>query len=52
MEAVALLGDEADSVVVLQTPPLFSSIGEWYEHFEQLEDSEVLRLLDLSRQRR
>ena len=47
-EAVDLVGAEADSVVVLQTPALLSSIGEWYEHFEQLEDAEVQRLLDLN----
>jgi len=48
-EAAALLEDEADSVVILQTPSLFFSIGEWYDRFEQLEDSEVRRLLDLHR---
>jgi len=25
------------------------AIGEWYEHFEQLEDTEVCHLLDLNR---
>ncbi len=46
-EAVHLVAGEADSVVILKTPAMMSSIGEWYEHFEQLEDNEVCRLLDL-----
>jgi predicted phosphoribosyltransferase len=45
-EAVARLKAEADAVIVVQTPPLLASIGEWYEHFEQLEDSAVRRLLE------
>jgi putative phosphoribosyl transferase len=44
-QAVAMLGREADDVVVLQAPPLLMSIGEWYVRFDQLEDAEVLRLL-------
>jgi len=48
-EAVDLIRTEADSVVILQMPAMLFSIGEWYEHFEQLEDAEVRRLLDLSR---
>jgi len=48
-EAVQLTAGEADSVVILQTPAMLSSIGEWYENFEQLEDTEVCRLLELSR---
>jgi len=51
-EAARLLGAEADIVVILQTPPMLFAIGEWYEHFEQLEDSEVTHLLDLARANR
>lgn len=50
-EAAHLLAAEADDLVVLESPGLLSSIGEWYEHFEQLEDAEVLRLLDAHRRR-
>ncbi len=50
IEAEALLRPEADEVIVLQTPPMLSSIGQWYEQFEQLEDAEVCRLLALGRQ--
>jgi len=48
-QAVDLVKTEADSVVILQTPAMLFAIGEWYEHFEQLEDAEVCRLLDLNR---
>ena len=49
-EAIALIGADADAIVVVQTPPLLASIGEWYEHFEQLEDAEVRALLEKSRE--
>lgn len=48
-EAVDLIRTEADSVVILQVPTMLYSIGQWYEHFEQLEDEEVCRLLELNR---
>lgn len=48
-EAVILVRIEADCAVILQVPARLSSIGQWYEHFEQLEDEEVCRLLELNR---
>ena len=48
-EAAELVRDEADSVVILETPAMLFSIGEWYEEFDQLEDAEVCRLLELHR---
>jgi putative phosphoribosyl transferase len=47
-EALALLGAEADDVVVLMVPPALYAIGQWYEDFEQTPDSEVCRLLSVS----
>lgn len=47
--AATLVGAEADSVVALQTPALLLAIGTQYQNFEQLEDSEVCRLLELNR---
>jgi len=44
-EAADLVRAEADSVVILQTPAVLFAIGEWYQHFEQLEDEDVNRLL-------
>jgi len=32
-------------LVILQTPAVLFAIGEWYEHFEQLDDEDVNRLL-------
>jgi putative phosphoribosyl transferase len=51
-QAAQLLGAEADELVILQIPPLLLAIGEWYERFDQLEDAEVRRLLDLHRRER
>lgn len=48
-EAARLVGDEADDVVILETPAAMFAIGAWYGHFEQLEDAEVCRLLELNR---
>lgn len=48
-EAAALVRREADVAVILQTPAALFAIGQWYCNFEQLEDAEVCRLLDLSR---
>jgi predicted phosphoribosyltransferase len=47
VQAAQLLQTEADECVILLIPPMMFAIGEWYEHFEQLEDEEVRRLLAL-----
>jgi len=51
-QAVQLLAPEADRIVILQVPAMLYAIGEWYERFEQLEDDEVCRLLELHRRSR
>lgn len=43
------LGHEADEVVALAVPEVFFAVGEWYEHFAQVSDEEVERLLELGR---
>lgn len=48
-EAAQLVSDEADGVVILETPAMLFAIGAWYRHFEQLNDGEVCRLLELNR---
>jgi putative phosphoribosyl transferase len=48
-EASALVGGEADDLAILKTPAYLSSIGEWYERFDQVGDEEVCRLLALAR---
>ena len=49
-EAVAVVGAEADKMVILRTPAVMFAIGQWYENFEQVEDAEVCALLDRSAQ--
>lgn len=36
---------EVTELVILDTPPEFSSVGQFYEHFPQVEDQEVIELL-------
>lgn len=45
-QAMARVSGEADDTVVLEVPPQLSSVGEWYDRFEQLSDEEVTQLLD------
>lgn len=52
IDAVAALRAEADEVTCLLTPPVFRSVGEWYERFEQTTHAEVSTLLSHSRTRR
>ena len=39
------LSQEADEVVVLETPLSFAAVGEWYETFDQVQDDVVIRAL-------
>ena len=47
-EALALIRPLADEVVCLQAPAGFEAVGQFYRHFPQVEDSEVVRLLQAS----
>jgi putative phosphoribosyl transferase len=40
-DATTRLGAECDEVVLLETPPSFGAVGEWYERFGQVSDDEV-----------
>ncbi len=42
------LASKADEIICLYTPVHFSSVGEWYENFEQTTDEEVKALLSQS----
>lgn len=44
-DAVESLRSEADELVYLSAPALFSAVGEWYRDFSQTEDDEVVALL-------
>ncbi len=49
LDANKLLEDEADEVIVLDTPPVFYAVGQFYESFEQTTDEEVKKLIADSR---
>ena len=42
------LEKEADRVVVLDTPPQFVAVGQWYVRFDQVQDDEVVAALKRS----
>jgi len=44
-DSLAMLRDEADEVVCLAAPERFSSVGQWYRHFDQTSDAEVRQCL-------
>ncbi|KXS36968.1 MAG: phosphoribosyltransferase [Halomonadaceae bacterium T82-2] len=44
-DSLALLRDTADEVVCLAAPEMFSSVGQWYRHFDQTSDTEVRQCL-------
>jgi putative phosphoribosyl transferase len=46
--AMHWLRQEADEVIALLTPEPFSSVGTWYDDFEQVTDDEVMELLSHS----
>lgn len=50
-EAAAALRREADEVVCVHVPRSFMAVGEWYEHFGQTSEAEVLALLDEAAER-
>jgi putative phosphoribosyl transferase len=51
-DALRALRAETDEVTCLLAPPIFRSVGDWYERFEQTTDAEVSALLSQARARR
>ncbi len=47
-EVLNMLKNVSNNLVILQTPPMFMSVGQWYEDFHQLSDEEVKELLQES----
>lgn len=43
-QALKRLREEADEVICLHTPSLFFSVGQFYKHFDQVDDQEAIRL--------
>ena len=44
-----MLRKVSNNLVILQTPPMFMSVGQWYEDFHQLSDEEVIEYLKKAR---
>lgn len=45
LDTLPKLEEEADAVVVLDTPEMFYAVGQFFEEFPQIEDKEVIQLL-------
>jgi len=45
-ESRRILEKEVSEVVILQTPPVFYAVGQFYQSFEQTSDEEVKQLLE------
>lgn len=48
-QSVDAMAGEADEVVCLHAPRGFSAVGQWYDNFEQTDDTTVLHLLEQAR---
>ena len=44
-DTLAKMADLADEVVCLETPYSFQAVGQFYQHFPQVEDAEVIEVL-------
>lgn len=49
-ETVRKLAPQVDELVCLSAPPLFRSVGQWYDAFDQTSDEQVQALLTAARQ--
>ncbi len=49
-DTVKRIGAEADDVVIDITPPELGAVGQWYDDFRQVRDTEVLQALGRTRQ--
>lgn len=44
-DTLATVADLADEVVCLEAPPFFRAVGQFYQHFDQVDDEEVIAIL-------
>lgn len=44
-DTLSKVGKMADEVICLETPEFFMSVGQFYRHFDQIEDEEVIEVL-------
>lgn len=47
-DTLAKVADLADEVVCLEVPPFFRAVGQFYRHFPQVDDDEVIEILQKS----
>ncbi|PKO63256.1 MAG: phosphoribosyl transferase [Betaproteobacteria bacterium HGW-Betaproteobacteria-18] len=47
-DTLAKVADLADEVVCLEAPPFFRAVGQFYRHFPQVDDDEVIAILQKS----
>jgi putative phosphoribosyl transferase len=47
---LAMLAEEADQAMAIDTPPSFHAVGEWYADFTQTTDAEVVAAMDRSQE--
>lgn len=45
-DTIEELHSDADEVIVVESPPHFSAVGQFYERFEQVSDEEAMTYLD------
>ncbi len=51
-DTIIQLAQETDEMICLRSPPLFTAVGQFYEHFEPVADEDVLRVLQQEQLRR
>jgi putative phosphoribosyl transferase len=44
-DTIIKLSKDVDEIICLQAPPMFIAVGQFYRHFEPVEDEEVLKIL-------
>lgn len=44
-DTLATVADLADEVVCLEAPAFFQAVGQFYQHFDQVDDEEVIKVL-------
>lgn len=47
-DTLARVAELVDEMVCLESPAYFSAVGQFYQHFDQVEDAEVIELLKKS----
>lgn len=50
VEAIESLNRVCDAVICVYTPGRFNAVGAFYQHFEQLSDHDVIRILEAAKQ--